>query len=102
VGVVYGATITGEGGTGAYQWSLSGALPLGLALEEEGTPSTSIAGVPSESGVFDFTVALVDSAGTRVEQALRLVISGEAIAIATLNLPAGLRGLRIRLDGFAR
>lgn len=62
VGVAYTETLAAAGGTNAgFQWSVtSGMLPPGLTLTP-GTPNATISGTPTEEGVFDFTVQVMDS-----------------------------------------
>ena len=55
----YSATLTANGGTPSYTWSLaSGSLPSGLTLN----PTTgAISGTPSATGSFNFTAQVSDS-----------------------------------------
>jgi hypothetical protein len=56
--VLYSATISATGGNPPYKWSrVSGSLPPGLKLKKTGV----IAGKPSISGDFTFTVKVVDT-----------------------------------------
>lgn len=65
VGRAYLDNIDAVGGTETgYRWSIfDGSLPDGINLEETGTPSTLLFGVPTSTGTFDFTVEVEDSAG---------------------------------------
>jgi len=56
----YSASLDAAGGTPPYQWSvLSGDLPSGIALE----PSSGLlSGTPDQTGQFEFTVQVEDSA----------------------------------------
>ena len=57
-GTPYAVTLSATGGTGAYTWSVAaGGLPGGVSL---GTSSGLIAGTPSQSGTFTFTVRAQD------------------------------------------
>src|SRR5262249_19475260 len=57
VGTPYSTTLTAQGGKGTLTWTLqSGALPSGLTL----SPSGTISGTPTGSGVFDFTIKVTD------------------------------------------
>lgn len=59
VGFPYSDTLVAIGGTHAYAWSLlSGDLPLGLTLSEDGI----LSGIPETYGSFQFSVLAVDSA----------------------------------------
>jgi hypothetical protein len=54
------STLTVEGGTAPYTWSVvpgAGTLPPGLSLSTDGT----ITGTPTEAGTFEFTVQVTDS-----------------------------------------
>jgi hypothetical protein len=61
----YTTTVTASGGTPPYTWTLgSGStLPAGLSLTS-GTPSATIAGTPTATGTFRFTLDVKDSAST--------------------------------------
>ncbi|NJK89531.1 MAG: hypothetical protein HC923_09100 [Myxococcales bacterium] len=58
----FSTTIEAIGGLGgSYEWRLvQGNLPPGLTLSPQGTPSTTISGVPSATGDFMFTVEVKD------------------------------------------
>ncbi len=75
IGAPYSHTLAGSGGTSPYSWAIAaGALPPGLALDPA---SGIIAGTPSASGAFEFTVLLRDAAG----------ITASAAQTVTVNLP---------------
>jgi PKD repeat protein len=58
-GVAYSTTLAATGGLTPYRWYvMGGALPDGLALDRV---TGEIAGVPFESGTFDFTVKVWDA-----------------------------------------
>jgi polysaccharide export outer membrane protein len=61
LGVVYNSSVIASGGTGAYQFAITGgALPAGIALN----PATgTISGTPTADGFFSYTVQVTDSAG---------------------------------------
>ncbi len=74
--VSYSAALTASGGTPPYIWAIvSGSLPTGLSL----TSSTGvIAGIPTASGTFNFTVQGSDSAGsTPATRALSIVVTAQ-------------------------
>ena len=57
VGTAYSATLTASGGTSPYMYTLSaGALPAGITLT-----AGVLAGTPTASGTFNFTVTAIDS-----------------------------------------
>ena len=58
VGVGYTATLIANGGISPYTWSISGSLPPGLMLDMY---SGEIAGTPTTSGTFSFSVQVTDS-----------------------------------------
>ena len=92
-GTPYAATITaGGGGGGDFQWSIvQGGLPMGLALAPSGTPSTTLAGTPTESGEFSFQVRVQDDLGASAIATFNLtVIAG--LTITTASLPDGRAG----------
>jgi hypothetical protein len=58
-GVAYSQTLTAAGGSPPYTWSVTaGSLPNGLTLE---IPSGALAGTPTTTGSFTFTVSVTDS-----------------------------------------
>ncbi len=62
-GQVYNVNITGSGGIGTYNWADSGNLPPGLSLGATGTPATTISGIPTAAGSYNFTITLTDDIG---------------------------------------
>jgi hypothetical protein len=58
----YAAVIEAAGGSGPFQWTLvGGSLPPGLSLDTTSTSNTiSLAGVPTSTGQFSFTVEIRD------------------------------------------
>ncbi len=74
VNVVYSATLTATGGTGAgYAWRVSaGELPGGFSLASGGV----LAGMPTAVGTFNFTVTVTDSSGATANASLSVVIAG--------------------------
>lgn len=90
VGAAYAATLTGSGGTPPYTWTLAaGSLPLppGLALAGSG----GIAGTPTSSGTFGFTVQLTDAGSVTATRALQIAVI-PAVGITTTALPNGVVG----------
>jgi len=61
VGVPYNSPVIASGGTGAYQFAITGgSLPSGIALN----PATgTIAGTPNADGAYSYTVQVTDSGG---------------------------------------
>lgn len=90
VGVEYSARVEATGGSGAgYRWKIfANSLPAGTTIAAEGTPSTAISGVPSESGAIGFTVEVTDSAGATAKKDLRIQVNEalRPLAIETVAL----------------
>ncbi len=85
-GVTYSRTITANGGTGSYTFSVTdGSLPTGLS------PITSgglISGMPTAAGTFTFTVTATDTTtGCTGLQAYTIVINAAVCPLISL-LPA--------------
>ena len=89
----YSSTLHATGGTGTYTWTLvSGALPTGLAL----SPAGVIAGDPTASGTFSFTVQVADSSTAsggpaKVQARLSLTVV-TVMSIVTTSVPSGSQG----------
>jgi hypothetical protein len=85
-GVVYSQPLAATGGSPPYKWTVtSGNLPTGLSLSSTGT----IAGTPSASGAYNFTVQLTDSAQVTASAAFKLtIITGLTISTSS-PLPIG-------------
>lgn len=83
VSTSYSASLTANGGTAPYSWSLdSGALPSGLSLSSGGT----ISGTPTATGTSNFTVRVTDSLSATNTQPLTLTVSGSSLSITTTSL----------------
>jgi uncharacterized protein (TIGR03437 family) len=75
MGNSYITMLTASTGTAPYSWSISsGALAKGLALSAAG----EIAGTPSETGTFDFTVVASDAFNRSQPQPLTLTVTRPA------------------------
>lgn len=90
----YSATLQASGGVGTFTWSLvGGALPAGLALSGSG----AIAGDPTVSGTFPFTVQVADSStapgGPVTSQAQLNLTVVTALTTDTTALPAASAGV---------
>ncbi|CAK0778078.1 hypothetical protein CCP4SC76_6550007 [Gammaproteobacteria bacterium] len=84
VGSPYNTNLTGVGGTGPYTRDLhQGSLPTGLNLE---SGSGNLGGTPTQAGVFDFTVELVDTGShdDATSKFFRIVITDGANPIGDL------------------
>lgn len=72
VGQPYSSTVTANGGTPPYRWTISGgALPGGLSIN--GT-SGAITGTPAAAGPFQFTLAVNDSATGAASQSCTIAV----------------------------
>jgi Putative Ig domain/Polysaccharide lyase 14 len=75
VGSAYTATVSASGGTTPYSFSLaSGTLPAGVNLATNG----ALAGSPSQSGTFSFTVKVTDAASQTATKFLSISVAGAA------------------------
>jgi hypothetical protein len=84
VGVPYSQSLAVTGGTPPYSWSIQGgALPGGLSLTAAGT----IAGTPSASGTFSFTVGVADSASATATKRLSIAVAGGLTVTTAGTLP---------------
>ncbi len=94
LGARYDATLTAAGGAGDdYTWAItSGALPAGLSVGALGTPSTTIAGTPTEFGSFDFTVTVTDADGAWGERSFSLRVDSDVLAITPATIPGATLG----------
>ncbi len=93
VGEVYLVPLVASGGDGVYTWFLpeGSALPGGLSLMYTET-DTFIEGIPSEAGVFDFSLEL-SSAGRTISEELSITVVLPPLEITTgTSLPSGKRG----------
>jgi glycosidase len=86
----YSQTIAGTGGTGSLIYSATGTLPTGLTLSSSGV----LAGTPSGTGTFSFTVTATDALGASGSQSYTVVINAPVtVAAASLETwTAGLTG----------
>lgn len=77
-------TFSGSGGTGPYTFSYSGALPTGLNLT-----GATLAGTPTTTGTFNFTVQATAANGCTGTQAYSIVVSCPTYSITPSTLPNG-------------
>ncbi|DAC72618.1 MAG TPA: hypothetical protein DSN98_04350 [Thermoplasmata archaeon] len=86
VNIAYSQTLTGNGGTLPYTWSVSvGSLPSGLTL----APSTGVlSGTPTTAGTFSFTIQLSDSIGGITTKPFSIIINAIP-SITTTSLGPG-------------
>jgi len=90
-GTVYSQSLTANGGTPGYKWSItSGSLPAGLTLSSGGV----ISGKPTASGTSTFTVSVSDS-GNPVQTksaSLSITVASTQLTISTSSLASGASG----------
>jgi hypothetical protein len=86
-GTAYSSTLAATGGQSPYKWGLvSGTFPTGMTLSTAGV----LAGTPSQSGTFNFTVSATDSEAIPWVASLPLSLLVSApLSITTTSLPSG-------------
>ncbi|GAB3843873.1 hypothetical protein GCM10028822_00530 [Hymenobacter terrigena] len=92
VGAAYSQTLTASGGTAPYSYAITaGALPAGLTLT-----NGTIAGTPTTSGSFTFTVTATDASSApgpySGSRSYTLTITAPTITVAPATLPGGTQG----------
>lgn len=92
VGSPYNQTITANGGTGPYTFSVfSGSLPGGLMLSNAGV----ISGIPSAAGTFNATIRAADAGACSGQTAIQIVIEPRLITSVS---SANYRGERLTTE----
>lgn len=87
--VAYSQTLTAAGGTGPYQWAVTGgALPPGMSLSTGGV----LSGTPSSAGTFTFQVTVTDSTGASAVRQFTLVVSNDLTLLSPRTLPRAFTG----------
>jgi hypothetical protein len=74
-GVPYAASLSATGGVTPYQWSLTGALPSGIRLQDS---SGVITGTTTLTGSYPFTAKVTDSSGESATVAVTLTVSSNS------------------------
>lgn len=95
--LAYTTSITGSGGVGAYNWTVSaGTLPTGVTL---GATTGILSGTPALCGSFPITVKLTDSAPapTITQKAFTLAVTCANNYVISGN--AGVSGATVSLSG---
>jgi large repetitive protein len=88
VGTHYSQAISATGGNGSIAFSETGVLPPGLTLSNTGV----IAGTPTATGSYNFTVTATDSAQEMGSKNYSLNINGSGITISPSTLSGGNTG----------
>ncbi len=91
VGAAYSSALQASGGTPPYTWSLSvgqGTFPPGLGLDSYG----NVAGTPSNSGAFTFTVQVQDSAGQVAQKQLSITAEPSTAFVGQVLVAGGSSG----------
>jgi hypothetical protein len=89
VGQPYSQKLSASGGIAPYSWSVAaGSLPAGLSLSGD-----TIAGTPTTTGMYSFTIRATDASGDFGDQAYSITISVPPLAITTSSLPNGTVGV---------
>ncbi|MBI1762605.1 MAG: putative Ig domain-containing protein, partial [Acidobacteria bacterium] len=89
-GAAFNQTFTQTGGTGAIAWSFTGTLPAGLTLN---AATGELAGTPSVTGNFSFTITATDANNCTGSRALSLTVNCPTITLTPGNLTNGGVGL---------
>ncbi len=89
-GTAYGQTLSATGGVGPYSFAVTaGALPAGLTLGTGG----NLAGTPTASGTFNFTVTGTDANGQTGSRAYTLIVAVPVLTMTPPTLPSGTVGV---------
>lgn len=87
VGAPYSQSFFVLGGTAPYHVSLAGPLPAGMTFANE-----MIAGTPTESGIFSFSIFADDSVGASDTRGYTLSVRPPTISASPGSLPGGTLG----------
>ena len=91
VGIPVSVKPTGTGGSGAYTFSVKGALPDGVTLANDGT----ITGTPTVPGRYAFTLTVTDNESRSKSIGVTLVVKAR-LAFTTLKLKNATVGVAYR------
>ena len=103
-GVMYSATCTASGGIAPYSWSISsGTLPNGLnTTPSSDTTSLTIAGTPTTSGSYNYTVQVTDSTPVipmTATQSYSGTVAPNITSISPTGVIAGQPGFTLTVNG---
>lgn len=88
IGIAYSQTITSSGGTAAYTYAKTGALPAGVTLSTGGV----LSGTPTQTGSFGITVTATDAATCTGSKAYTLTINCPTITLSPGTLTSATAG----------
>ena len=102
VGTAYSRTITASGGIGTYTYTnTTGTLPPGLGLSSAGV----LAGTPTVSGIYTFTVTATDTNGCTGSQAYNVTMICPTLTLNATSVTVAARGgpnhVRLKVNGAA-
>ncbi len=91
LGQPYQASLTAQGGTSPYHWSIaSGALPQGLSLN---TSTGVVSGTPQSSGSYPLDIQVQDSSPAPQSQSTKTTVQvNSGMQVSSAPLPAGITG----------
>ena len=85
VGINFFQELHVSGGSAPYTWRARGELPPGIDFD---IPSSTLAGIPTKAGDFQFTVSVTDSARrTAAREYVLRVTAGNTISITWTKVP---------------
>jgi hypothetical protein len=89
LGASYNATLSANGGTPPYTWSITaGAIPPGLNFA-----AGTLAGTPTAAGTFTFTAAAADSASVTVSKVLSVTVAPGVTVTSSATPPDATAGV---------
>lgn len=92
VNTSYSYTLAAAGGSGTLTWTAvpgTGVLPSGILLTTAGL----LTGIPTQTGVYTFTVQVTDSASHSATQAMSITVAAAGFSITTTALPVASIGV---------
>jgi len=91
----YAEFVRAVGGVEPYTWSVGdGSLPTDVALEADMADTATIAGTPSEAGLFNFSIRVEDALGDTDELPVELLVTPRPLAIVDVDPPLATAGVQ--------
>jgi len=85
-GIAYSEGFTATGGVTPYSWStFAGAPPTGITMNATG----NLAGVPTSTGTFNFTVLVTDANGTTATGNFSITVMAQEPPVTSITSPTG-------------